>query len=50
MALKEREIHRVKLMLEDVKQQIAEYMSKKGEYDEKLQEIQGKHEVQLAKA
>jgi hypothetical protein len=37
-------------MLIDVRQEIAEYMSRKGEYDEKLQEVQGKHEVQSAKA
>jgi hypothetical protein len=37
-------------MLEDVKLEMAEYLNRKGEYDQRLQEIQAKHEVQLARA
>jgi hypothetical protein len=50
MANKQREIERVKAMLEDVRQETQVFLSKKGEHDERLKDIKERSDVQLLRA
>jgi hypothetical protein len=49
MVNKQKEIERIKVLLDDVKQEIEGFLSKKGEHDEKLKEIKDKSDTQFLK-
>lgn len=46
MAAKQKEIERVKALLEDVRQETQVFLSKKGEHEEKLKEIKERSDAQ----
>ena len=50
MANKQKEIERVRALLEDVRQETQVFLSRKGEHDEKLKEIKERSDVQQMKA
>ena len=50
MANKQKEIERVRALLEDVRQETKVFLSRKGEHDEKLKEIKERSDVQQMKA
>jgi metallophosphoesterase superfamily enzyme len=50
MATKQKEIERVRALLEDVRQETQVFLSRKGEHDEKLKEIKERSDVQQLRA
>mgnify|MGYP000993055406 CR=1 FL=1 len=48
-ALKQREIDRLRVALEEIKKEVGEFLAKRGEHDGKLKSIKDKHENQLEK-
>ena len=50
MANKQKEIERVRALLDDVRQQTQVFLNRKGEHDEKLKEIKERSDVQQMKA
>ncbi len=50
MANKQKEIERMRALLEDVRQETQVFLSRKGEHDEKLKEIKERSDAQQLRA